>query len=132
MLDSLQVLNPATEDVVATVPAATVQDVDAAVAARYRAGELTLMGAVQAGLFRPLGRGDAGIAEVLPGAPNDAIQGWTQRYAECTQRGFGRAHQELISSLQERAERLENDQRLRVEHEIFLFDPERIHGEHNG
>ncbi|MEL3946098.1 MULTISPECIES: aldehyde dehydrogenase family protein [Streptomyces] len=32
MLDSLQVLNPATEDVVATVPAATVQDVDAAVA----------------------------------------------------------------------------------------------------
>ncbi|MFD9860345.1 aldehyde dehydrogenase family protein [Streptomyces alboflavus] len=32
MLDSLQVLNPATEDVVATVPAATVQDIDAAVA----------------------------------------------------------------------------------------------------
>ena len=41
------------------------KDVDAAVAARYRAGELTLMGAVQAGLFRPLGRGDAGIAQVL-------------------------------------------------------------------
>ena len=41
------------------------KDVDAAVAARYRAGELTLMGATQAGLFRPLGRGDAGIAEVL-------------------------------------------------------------------
>ncbi|GHC78588.1 aldehyde dehydrogenase family protein [Streptomyces flavofungini] len=32
MLESLQVLNPATEDVVATVPAATAQDVDAAVA----------------------------------------------------------------------------------------------------
>jgi inosose dehydratase len=30
------------------------KDVDAAVAARYRAGELTLMGATQAGLFRPL------------------------------------------------------------------------------
>lgn len=32
MLESLQVLNPATEDVVATVPAATAEDVDAAVA----------------------------------------------------------------------------------------------------
>src|SRR5688500_8143099 len=41
------------------------KDVDAAVAARYRAGELTLMGATQAGLFRPLGRGDASIGAVL-------------------------------------------------------------------
>ena len=41
------------------------KDVDADVAARYRAGELTLMGATQAGLFRPLGQGDARIAEVL-------------------------------------------------------------------
>jgi inosose dehydratase len=41
------------------------KDVDAAVAARYRAGELTLMGATQAGLFRPLGQGDARIGEVL-------------------------------------------------------------------
>ncbi len=41
------------------------KDVDAGIAARYRAGELTLMGATQAGLFRPLGRGDARIAEVL-------------------------------------------------------------------
>lgn len=37
MLDSLQVLNPATEDVVATVPAATARDVDAAVAHAARA-----------------------------------------------------------------------------------------------
>ncbi|KUF14041.1 aldehyde dehydrogenase [Streptomyces silvensis] len=37
MLDSLQVLNPATEDVVATVPAATRRDVDAAVAHASRA-----------------------------------------------------------------------------------------------
>jgi inosose dehydratase len=41
------------------------KDVDGTVAARYRAGELTLMAATQAGLFRPLGAGDAGIAEVL-------------------------------------------------------------------
>ncbi|MEA2254766.1 MAG: inosose dehydratase [Solirubrobacteraceae bacterium] len=41
------------------------KDVDATVAARLRAGELTLMQAVQAGLFRPLGQGDAGIAEVV-------------------------------------------------------------------
>jgi len=41
------------------------KDVDEGVAARYRAGELTLMGATQAGLFRPLGQGDAGIPAVL-------------------------------------------------------------------
>jgi inosose dehydratase len=41
------------------------KDVDAATAARYGARELTLMGAVQAGLFRPLGQGDARIREVV-------------------------------------------------------------------
>ncbi len=41
------------------------KDVDAAVAARYRAGELSLVAATQAGLFRPLGQGDANIAEVI-------------------------------------------------------------------
>ena len=41
------------------------KDVDGDVAARYRAGGLTLMGATQAGLFRPLGQGDARIPEVL-------------------------------------------------------------------
>ena len=38
------------------------KDVDAAVAGRYRAGELSLVEATQAGLFRPLGQGDANIA----------------------------------------------------------------------
>lgn len=52
------------------------KDVDAAVAARYRAGELTLMGAVQEGLFRPLGRGDAGIAEVLALLDGHGYGGW--------------------------------------------------------
>jgi inosose dehydratase len=52
------------------------KDVDAGVAARYRAGELTLMGATQAGLFRPLGRGDAGIAEVLAALDDHGYERW--------------------------------------------------------
>jgi inosose dehydratase len=52
------------------------KDVDAAVAARYRAGELTLMGATQAGLFRPLGQGDAGIAEVLAELDAHGYERW--------------------------------------------------------
>jgi inosose dehydratase len=41
------------------------KDVDAALAARVRDGELSLVAATQAGLFRPLGRGDSGIEEVV-------------------------------------------------------------------
>jgi inosose dehydratase len=41
------------------------KDVDAQVAARLDAKKLTLMEAVQAGLFRPLGEGDAAIADVV-------------------------------------------------------------------
>jgi inosose dehydratase len=52
------------------------KDVDAAVAARYRAGELTLMGATQAGLFRPLGEGDASIAEVLAELDAHGYERW--------------------------------------------------------
>jgi inosose dehydratase len=52
------------------------KDVDAAVAARYRAGELTLMGATQAGLFRPLGRGDASISEVLDELDAHGYERW--------------------------------------------------------
>jgi inosose dehydratase len=44
---------------------AHLKDVDAAVAARLRAGELSLVTATQAGLFTPLGEGDARIDEVL-------------------------------------------------------------------
>jgi inosose dehydratase len=50
------------------------KDVDAGVAARYRGGELTLLEATRAGLFRPLGQGDAGIADVL--ALLDGYRGW--------------------------------------------------------
>ena len=52
------------------------KDVDAAIAARYRAGELTLMGATQAGLFRPLGRGDARIGEVLAQLDAHGYERW--------------------------------------------------------
>ena len=52
------------------------KDVDAAVAARYAAGGLTLMGATQDGLFRPLGRGDARIAEVLAQLEAHGYERW--------------------------------------------------------
>ena len=52
------------------------KDVDAAVAARLRAGELTLMQAVQAGLFRPLGEGDARIDDVVRGLDDVGYERW--------------------------------------------------------
>jgi inosose dehydratase len=52
------------------------KDVDAAVAARLQTGELTLMQAVQAGLFRPLGQGDAAIGEVVRLLDAEGYQGW--------------------------------------------------------
>jgi inosose dehydratase len=44
---------------------AHLKDVDADMARRVRAGELSLVQATQQGLFRPLGRGDARIDEVM-------------------------------------------------------------------
>jgi inosose dehydratase len=44
---------------------AHLKDVDAHIAARLRAGELSLVQATQAGLFKPLGQGDARIDEVV-------------------------------------------------------------------
>ena len=52
------------------------KDVDAAVAERFRAGELSLMGAVQAGLFRPLGDGDARIDEVVRHLHTSGYERW--------------------------------------------------------
>lgn len=62
MLESLQVLNPATEDVVATVPAATAQDVDAAVA-RAAAAQVAWAAAAPADRARLLRRFAAVIDE---------------------------------------------------------------------
>ena len=52
------------------------KDVDAAVAARLRAGELSLMQAVQAGLFRPLGEGDARIDDVVRALDDVGYERW--------------------------------------------------------
>lgn len=50
------------------------KDVDEAVADRLRRGELSLVQAVQAGLFRPLGAGDVRVTEVLNGL--DGYERW--------------------------------------------------------
>jgi inosose dehydratase len=52
------------------------KDVDLAVAERLNAGALTLMGAVQAGLFKPLGQGDANIAELVAALDARGYGGW--------------------------------------------------------
>jgi inosose dehydratase len=52
------------------------KDVDAALAARVRAGELSLVAATQAGLFRPLGRGNSGIEEVVRLLDRSGYERW--------------------------------------------------------
>jgi inosose dehydratase len=52
------------------------KDVDASVAARVQSGELDLMAAVQQGLFRPLGRGDVAIDEVVAHLEGSGYDGW--------------------------------------------------------
>ena len=52
------------------------KDVDAAIAERYRDDELTLVEATQAGLFRPLGQGDSGIAEVVELLEGSGYERW--------------------------------------------------------
>jgi inosose dehydratase len=52
------------------------KDVDAALAARVRAGELSLVAATQAGLFRPLGQGDSGIEEVVSLLDRHGYERW--------------------------------------------------------
>jgi inosose dehydratase len=55
---------------------AHLKDVDAAVAARLREGELTLVEATRAGLFRPLGTGDARIEETLHALARHGYERW--------------------------------------------------------
>jgi inosose dehydratase len=52
------------------------KDVDAKIAARVRAGELSLVEATQQGLFRPLGKGDARIHEVLRALDEVGYEHW--------------------------------------------------------
>jgi inosose dehydratase len=55
---------------------AHLKDVDAALAHRLRAGELSLVHATRQGLFRPLGRGDARIDEVIDLLHTSGYEGW--------------------------------------------------------
>jgi inosose dehydratase len=52
------------------------KDVDEGLAARLRAGELELVTAVQAGLFRPLGEGQAPVAETVRTLEESGYGGW--------------------------------------------------------
>jgi inosose dehydratase len=52
------------------------KDVDAPLAGRLRARELSLLGATQRGLFRPLGRGGARIESVLDALTDHGYDGW--------------------------------------------------------
>ena len=52
------------------------KDVDTAIAARLRSGQLSLLSATRQGLFVPLGRGDAGIAPVLDALARHEYDGW--------------------------------------------------------
>jgi inosose dehydratase len=52
------------------------KDVDAALAKRVRAGEIGFFESVQAGLFRPLGAGDARIDEVVSALERAGYAGW--------------------------------------------------------
>jgi inosose dehydratase len=52
------------------------KDVDAELAARVRARELSLVEATQLGLFRPLGQGDARIPEVLRALDQAGYERW--------------------------------------------------------
>ena len=55
---------------------AHLKDVDTAVAGRLRAGELALVPAVQEGLFRPLGDGDAPVRETVNSLESAGYAGW--------------------------------------------------------
>jgi inosose dehydratase len=52
------------------------KDVDLALAARYRAKELTWVEVVQHGLFLPLGKGDVPVAELIELLEVGGYQGW--------------------------------------------------------
>ena len=52
------------------------KDVDAAVAARVRAGSQSLLEATRSGLFRPLGQGDVDVKAVLDGLTAVGYDGW--------------------------------------------------------
>jgi len=59
------------------------KDLDEAVASRLRAGEVELVTAVQAGLFRPLGDGWAPVAETVRTLEESGYAGWYVLEQDC-------------------------------------------------
>ncbi len=55
---------------------AHLKDVDAALAARVQAGELTYTEAVRKGMYTPLGAGDVDIAGIVTALRNNGFDGW--------------------------------------------------------
>ena len=55
---------------------AHLKDVDAALAARVQAGELTYTEAVRAGMYTPLGRGDVDIVGIVTALRSNGFDGW--------------------------------------------------------
>jgi inosose dehydratase len=55
---------------------AHLKDVDAAMAARVQAGELTYTEAVRQGMYTPLGSGDVDIAGIVAALRNNGFDGW--------------------------------------------------------
>jgi inosose dehydratase len=52
------------------------KDVDAGLAGRVRAGELSYTDAVRAGIYRPLGRGDVDVATIVASLEGSGYDGW--------------------------------------------------------
>ena len=63
------------------------KDVDRSLAGRVARGELSLMAATQQGLFRPLGAGDAPIAEVIGALERSGYSGWVVLEQDCALTG---------------------------------------------
>jgi inosose dehydratase len=63
-------------EVPARIAHAHLKDVDAALAARVQAGELTYTDAVRAGMYTPLGAGDVDIAGIVTALRGNGFDGW--------------------------------------------------------
>lgn len=63
-------------DVPSRIAHAHLKDVDAAMAARVQAGEMTYTEAVRAGIYTPLGSGDVDIAGLVTALRSNGYDGW--------------------------------------------------------
>jgi inosose dehydratase len=63
-------------DVPGRIAHAHLKDVDAAMAARVQAGELTYTEAVRQGMYTPLGSGDVDIAGIVTALRSNGFDGW--------------------------------------------------------